>query len=229
MMSTMSKEERTSLQSELAAALAAGKSCAEWASANGVSERTARRLASVGLCGRARGGQDARRRLLGATSRRDRHHEARLSDRHDRGRLVREVRPGPACLGRGRVDPIYHVRCAIDAGTSRHTAAVFFQVRHNNGVGPPRVTVFGDYHALDVVSRKNAFAIKELANQLPCRGMIDRVRLDPAAAARSSLGPAAFAEYEQVFRLAVLSRGGRATWFWTGSRPSTCCWKAATS
>ena len=29
---------------------------------------------------------------------------------------------------------MYHVRCAIDAGTSRHTAAVFFQVRHNNGL-----------------------------------------------------------------------------------------------
>ena len=42
----MSKEERTSLQSELAAALAAGKSCAEWASAHGVSERTARRWAT---------------------------------------------------------------------------------------------------------------------------------------------------------------------------------------
>ena len=46
MMSAMSKEERMSLQSELAAALAAGKSCAEWASANGVSERTAQRWAS---------------------------------------------------------------------------------------------------------------------------------------------------------------------------------------
>ncbi len=42
----MSKEERTSLQSELAAALAAGKSCAEWASANSVSERTAQRWAN---------------------------------------------------------------------------------------------------------------------------------------------------------------------------------------
>ena len=46
MMSTMCKEERTSLQSELAAALAAGQSCAEWASANGVTERTAQRWAS---------------------------------------------------------------------------------------------------------------------------------------------------------------------------------------
>ncbi len=106
-------------------------------------------------------------------------------------------------------DPIYHVRCAIDAGTSRHTAAVFYQIRHNNGVGPPRVTVFGDYHALDVVSRKNAFAIKELANQLPCHGKIDCVRLDPAAAARTSLGPAAYAEYEQVFGSRLVARWPR--------------------
>jgi hypothetical protein len=46
MMSTMSKEERTSLQSELAAALAAAESCADWASAHGVPEWTAQRWAS---------------------------------------------------------------------------------------------------------------------------------------------------------------------------------------
>ena len=46
MMSTMCREERTSLQSELAAALAAGKSCAEWASAHKVPERTAQRWAN---------------------------------------------------------------------------------------------------------------------------------------------------------------------------------------
>jgi Terminase large subunit, T4likevirus-type, N-terminal len=103
-------------------------------------------------------------------------------------------------------DPTYHVRCAIDAGTSRHTAAVFFQVRHHNGSAPPRVTVFGDYHALDVVSRKNALAIKELADRLPCRGKIDLVRLDPAASARSSLGPAAYSEYEQVFGSRLVAR-----------------------
>ena len=70
----------------------------------------------------------------------------------------------------------------------------------------PRVTLFGDYHALDVVSRKNAFAIKELADQPPCRGKIDCVRLDPAAAARSSLGPAAYSEYEQVFGSRLIGR-----------------------
>jgi hypothetical protein len=103
-------------------------------------------------------------------------------------------------------NPIYHVRCAIDAGTSRHTAAVFFQVQHANGVTPNRVTVFGDYHALDVVSRKNALAIQERARELPCHGRIDLVRIDPAASARSSLGPAAYAEYEKVFGSRLLAR-----------------------
>ena len=102
--------------------------------------------------------------------------------------------------------PGYSVRCAIDAGTSRHTAAVFFQVRTNPASDRPRVTVFGDYHALDVVSQKNARAIKALADQLPCRGRIDLVRLDPAATARSSLGPAAYSEYERVFGSRILAR-----------------------
>ena len=70
----------------------------------------------------------------------------------------------------------------------------------------PRVTVFADYHALDVVSQKNAHAIKELADQLPCHGRIDLVRLDPAATARSSLGPAAYSEYERVFGSRILAR-----------------------
>ncbi len=96
--------------------------------------------------------------------------------------------------------PGYFVRCAIDAGTSHHTAAVFFQVRSNPVCDRPRATVFGDYHALDVVSQKNAHAIKALADQLPCRGRIDQVRLDAAATARSSLGPAAYSEYERDSR-----------------------------
>jgi hypothetical protein len=100
----------------------------------------------------------------------------------------------------------FYVRCAIDAGTSRHTAAVFFQVRSNLATGWPRVTVFGDYHALDVVSQRNARAIKALADELPCRGRIDSVRVDPAATARSSLGPAAYGEYERVFGPRILGR-----------------------
>ncbi len=57
------------------------------------------------------------------------------------------------------------------------------------------MTVFGDYHALDVVSLKNAQGIKRLADELPCRGRIDTDHVDPAATARSSLGPAAYSEF----------------------------------
>jgi hypothetical protein len=81
--------------------------------------------------------------------------------------------------------------------------------REPNGLAPLRVTVFGNYDALDVVSRKNAFAIKELADRPPCRGKIDCVRLDPAATARSSLGPAAYSEYEQVFGSRLVARRAR--------------------
>ena len=42
----MSREKRTSLKSKLAAAIAEGKSCAEWASANRIGERTAQRWAN---------------------------------------------------------------------------------------------------------------------------------------------------------------------------------------
>jgi hypothetical protein len=102
--------------------------------------------------------------------------------------------------------PGYPVRCAIDAGTSRHTAAVFFQVRSDPRSDRSRVTVFADYHALDVVSQKNAIAVKALADSLPCHGRIDLVRLDPSAVGRSSLGPAAYGEYERVFGSRILAR-----------------------
>ena len=54
------------------------------------------------LCGRARGGQDAGRRLLDPAPRRDRHHEARLPDRPDRGRHPRRDGRGPLGPARGR-------------------------------------------------------------------------------------------------------------------------------
>jgi hypothetical protein len=102
--------------------------------------------------------------------------------------------------------PGYFVRCAIDAGTSRYTAAVFFQVRPDPADDRPRVTVFGDYLGLDLVSCKNAQAIRTLAGNLPSRGRIDLVRLDPASTARTSLGPAAYGEYERVFGSRIVAR-----------------------
>ncbi len=89
------------------------------------------------------------------------------------------------------------VRCAIDAGTSRHTGVVFFQVIPLQS-GRSRVSVFGDYHTRNVVSAVNATAIRarclELCGQAP-----DLARIDPAATARTSIGPAAYGEYERVF------------------------------
>ncbi len=114
--------------------------------------------------------------------------------------------PGKHVSVEAEYDRSYFVRCAIDAGTSRHTAAVFFQVKHQPDDSRPRVHVFGDYHALDVVSQKNAREIKALADRLPCHGRIDLVRLDPAASARSSLGPAAYGEYERVFGSRIIAR-----------------------
>jgi hypothetical protein len=103
-------------------------------------------------------------------------------------------------------DDRYPVRLAIDAGTSRHTFAVWFQVKPYDQQRWPKVTVFGEYHGVDQVSRTHALAIKELTQTLPCRGRLDLVRLDPAATARSSLGPAAYGEYEKVFGSRFLAR-----------------------
>ena len=105
-------------------------------------------------------------------------------------------------------DAEYHsafpIRVAIDAGTSRHTGAVLFQVRPHSS-GWSRVTVFGDYHGLDVVSAANAMAIRDKCMSLTQRGP-DLVRLDPAATAKTSIGPAAFNEYAQVFGERITAR-----------------------
>jgi len=99
-------------------------------------------------------------------------------------------------------------RVAIDAGISRYTGAVMFQiVPHYDGL--PAVHVFADYLGLDKVSADNAKEIRDIC--------IDRtgvppevVRLDPYGAnARTSIGPTAYSEYEAVF-------GGRITGRWPG-------------
>ena len=99
---------------------------------------------------------------------------------------------------------------------------MFFQVQHNNGVAPPRVTVFGDYHALDVVSRKNALAIQELAHRLPCHGEIDLVRRRPGRVGSIVTGPGGLLRVRAGVRLALPRPLARTTWSWTGSRRSTC-------
>jgi phage terminase large subunit-like protein len=117
--------------------------------------------------------------------------------------------------------PGYPVHLAIDAGSARHTGAVWFQVRPLHSAqsvtpsgwvlaGPrPRETVcvFADYHAEGLFSEANARAIQARGAALPgAAGRPDVVRLDPAATARSGLGPAAYGEYERVFGSRLLSR-----------------------
>jgi hypothetical protein len=125
-------------------------------------------------------------------------------------------------------DPRFRVHLAIDCGVSRHVGAVFFQVLPGIGsrassVGntgsdrnafpdarcpmrDARVQVFGDYHAEGLFSEANAKAIQAKAQELPCRGRIETVRLDPASSARTGVGPAAYGEFERVFGSRILAR-----------------------
>lgn len=100
----------------------------------------------------------------------------------------------------------YQVHVAIDAGTSRHTGAVYFQAIPKKGSPDPDIHVFGDYYAMDLVSEDNAIAILKSVKSLTHQGNPEIVRLDPAAVARTGIGPAAYNEYERVFGARVISK-----------------------
>ena len=91
------------------------------------------------------------------------------------------------------------VHLAIDCGVSRHTAAVWFQVRPSCHLsvascqqdlsstgnwqlttGNSAVTVFGDFYAEGLYAEAAAGAIRARGEELPCRGRADTLRLDPA-------------------------------------------------
>jgi hypothetical protein len=118
-------------------------------------------------------------------------------------------------------DPALPVHLAIDCGVSRHVAAVWFQVRRGRvplqrtpagwikqaGPNEPEtVTVFGDHHVEGLYSEAAARRILARSEELPCRGRLDTVRLDPASSARTGIGPTAYAEFERVFGPRVLGR-----------------------
>jgi hypothetical protein len=94
-------------------------------------------------------------------------------------------------------NPNLPVMLAIDAGVSICTGAVFLQ-HVDYGEYKHKINIFGDFYQENAFSEVNARAIMELAVEL-CRTRLDRVRIDPAASARSGTGPAAFNEYERVF------------------------------
>jgi hypothetical protein len=101
--------------------------------------------------------------------------------------------------------PLYPVHLAIDCGVSRHVGAVWFQVQEE-GPRDHRVTVFADYHGEGLYSEAAARAILARTEELPCRGRVDTVRLDPAASASTGIGPSAHGEYERIFGQRVLAR-----------------------
>src|SRR5262249_36753628 len=72
-------------------------------------------------------------------------------------------------------DPRFAVHLGIDAGVSRHTAAVWFQCRQVDAYRW-RITVFGDYYAEGKSTEQNARAIKLRSDELPSRGRLDAVR-----------------------------------------------------
>jgi hypothetical protein len=104
-------------------------------------------------------------------------------------------------------DRRFPVHLAIDCGISRHCAAVWFQCRSTYaGAAKAQVTVLGDYHAEGLYSEANARAILRRGEELLAGGRPDSVRLDPAASARSGVGPAAFGEFASVFGDRFLAR-----------------------
>jgi phage terminase large subunit-like protein len=69
------------------------------------------------------------------------------------------------------------------------------------------VSVFGDFHAEGLYSEAAARAIVAHGRTLPgCGGRPDVVRLDPAASARTGIGPTAYSEFERVFGAGILAR-----------------------
>ena len=94
-------------------------------------------------------------------------------------------------------DPRFPVHVGIDAGTSQHTAACWWQCQQ---VGPFhwRAWIFADYLRKGAYSAENAIAIRNHGNAV-CNGRADTVRIDPASTARTGIGPAAFEEYRKVF------------------------------
>jgi hypothetical protein len=97
------------------------------------------------------------------------------------------------------------VHLAIDCGTSQYTGAVWFQVRPVSEHSK-RITVFGDFISAGTYSLQTAEMIAGKNLALPNKGIVDRVRLDPASRARTSIGVAAYLEYERVFGDRITSK-----------------------
>lgn len=92
-------------------------------------------------------------------------------------------------------DPGRPIVLGVDAGTSRTTGAVYLQTERIDAYRM-RFNVFSEYLAVDSFSGTNA---DEIRDKLPAGSWTAQIWIDPAARARTSIGPAAFGEYQRVF------------------------------
>lgn len=90
------------------------------------------------------------------------------------------------------------VHLAIDAGTSKVTGAVWFQC-HQVDKNRRCVTVFADACITGCYSLEAAERIQQRSIELPCNGIVDTVRIDPASGQQTSIGMAAYNAYLSVF------------------------------
>ena len=130
----------------------------------------------------------------------------RFEDQEIKGRLIDQAEGDWF----GRFDPAKHVsesaafklgvpvEIAVDAGTSRHTAAVIYQTERVDRYRV-RFKILADYLAVDRYSGENAEAILRLFREVCPDAAIHHVWIDPASSARTSIGPTAIGEYENVF------------------------------
>jgi phage terminase large subunit-like protein len=128
----------------------------------------------------------------------------RFEDQEIQGRLIDTVEGAWFRFDDARhVQPIavvpgLPIMISVDAGTSRWTAATFFQCQRIDRYRI-RFLILDDYLAVDRVSSDNAEAIRAQFRQRFPGEEIDRVFIDGASSARTSIGPAALGEYQRVF------------------------------
>ena len=133
-----------------------------------------------------------------------------------RGELVETVEgawfnsfdPGRHVSTAAEFDPARKVVVAIDAGVSRTSACVYFQM---TPIDRHRIlfSVLGDLLLVDRYSGDASAAMMTRLAELAPQAQIQAVFIDPASSARTSIGPAAWTEYERTWgRLLASAPGG---------------------